>query len=302
MQILKPIEIIKDTILTSHNVGYKYQIYTTANSYSEGTYVTSDLYEDVFRAFVDVPIGWGPQPDKDNSKWQYISASNPWKAFDGVVADVVTNTADTIQYVFDFDSIDVPGITLINLTGTNVNVTVNTPTEVYNEDRSIITTSNVTNWYDYFFEEIEVVSSVSFLNLPTGLSNFSITITISGDGNLSVGEIIIGELIDLGKTKKDVSLGIIDYSKKNVDTFGNITIIPRGFSRTLDCGIIVETLNIEYTYNILNSVRTTPIVWVASDSTLFKGGLTIYGYMKDYELQIPHSVWGEFSIKIEGLT
>lgn len=252
--------------------------------------------------------GYAPPSDPDsvgNPYWILVSTANTCKPFDGVVADTSTNTG-TIQYTFNFTNTTVTAITLINLVGSSVNVTVNdtsgTPTEVYNTDKDIVSYSSVYDWYSYFFEDVEMNSSVSFLDLPSQYTTIEVIVTISGEGTLELGEMVLGDIVNIGRTKKSLNLGITDYSLKTTDTYGNITIVPRGFSKTLECGVETDTENLNYINTILTSLRATPVVWIASESEPFTDALVVYGYMKDYELRIPHALWGEYSIKIEGLT
>jgi hypothetical protein len=137
--------------------------------------------------------------------------------------------------------------------------------------------------------------------LPS-FSNPTVQVIIIGSGTaeLAVGLFAIGAHFNLGRTLHDgASVGIFDYSRKEVDDFGNVTVVPRAFSKRGSFQNLITKAQVDGVQSVLAAYRATPAVYSASedyDATL------IFGFVKDFQIEIAYPNESLVSLEIEGLT
>ena len=242
----------------------------------------------------------------DSLVWVEYSASNPWQPFYGSVGNAAKSVTN-IQYVITPGQ-PITGLALFKIVGADATVTLESAPGVPIGDPisySMTLSPGVIDWFTYFFNEIDVIDSVVDFDLPlAGIQNPIITIDIdAAEGDpVELGEIVLGEAVDIGFTQKDFSLGIVDYSTKNTDDYGNITILPRSFSQKANVRVLVLKENINYISRTLTIIRSQPIVWGLLDDVEFIDTVLIYGYLKDYNMAVPNPRWASLTLQIEGLT
>lgn len=297
MRIIRP-TTITDAMLTSSTVAETdHAAYNGATTYALGDRVivtTADhsIYESLQAA------NTGNTPATSPAWWLKISATNRWKAFDVKVADQVSRTTD-INYVLTPGAID--AISLLNIDGTSVQITMTDPTDgvVYNQTIGLTSTDNVIDGYTYCFEPILMRTELALFDLPPYPSALvSITITNTG-GTAKLGELIVGRASRLGYTEYSPSIGIVDYSRKEVDTFGNYIVVQRAFSKRLSCDLFLDNAYVDFVARQLSLYRATPLVWIAADDF---SSLIVYGYYRSFDVVIPYPTMSTCSLEIEGLT
>lgn len=297
MKIIRP-TTITDALLTSSTVAEAdYAAYNAATTYALGNRVivtTGDhgIYESLQNA------NTGNAPATSPTWWLRVSNTNRWKAFDSKIADQTSNTS-SINYVLSPGSID--AVALLNMDATSVQITLTDPVYgvVYDRTIDLVSTGNVVDGYTYFFEPIARRTDLALLDVPPySAASVSITITNTG-GTAKVGEIILGRQSALGETEYNPSISIIDYSKKEADTFGNYTVIERTFSKRISCSLLLLNGAVDEVVRQLALYRATPLVWVAAEDF---SSLIVYGFYKSFDLVIPGPTVSSCSLEIEGLT
>lgn len=297
MKIIRP-TAITDAILTSSTVAEAdYAVYNPSTTYALGARVivtTGDhhIYESLQAG------NTGNTPASSPTWWLPISATNRWKAFDGKIADQTSN-ATSISYVLTPGSFD--AIALLNMDATSVQITLTDPTygEVYDQTIDLVSTGNVVDGYTYFFEPITRRTALALLDIPPYSSaSVSIIITNTG-GTAKVGEIVLGRQSDIGETEYGPSIGIIDYSKKEADTFGNYIVLERAYSKRISCQLSLLNGKVDEMVRQLELYRATPLVWAAAEEF---SSLIVYGFYKSFDVVIPGPTVSNCSLEIEGLT
>jgi hypothetical protein len=124
-----------------------------------------------------------------------------------------------------------------------------------------------------------------------------ITITKIGD-TVYCGEIVIGNKYDIGTLLYAPTVGVVDYSVKTVDSFGNYTITERAYSSTATFDLMVRNTAIDSLFNKIAEIRATPVVWVGDDTY---SSLIVFGFYKEFALVIPYKDYSTYSLDIEGL-
>lgn len=159
----------------------------------------------------------------------------------------------------------------------------------------------ISDWFEYFFE----------LTIPkpdwlvTGIPPYSdahVTITLTAVSGAAVecGVFLAGFTYDLGATNYGATAGIIDYSKKDTDEFGNTTFVRRAYSKRMNATLDVPNYRLNKIQYILAELRATPSAWMGTNEFGYDP-LTVYGFYKDFSIEVQYADWSSCSLEIEGL-
>lgn len=243
------------------------------------------------------------QPDINTTgttpKWLDCGYDNRWKMFDAVVGSQ-TSQATSITLTLVPGLID--SIAFLDVSAGTIQITMTDPVEgvVYTDTFDMVTKTHISNAYEYFFEPIILDDALVAMGLPAySAASIDIVITNTG-GTAAVGTLIVGAQKELGGTQYDPTISITDYSKKEVDAFGNYTVLQRAFSKKLSCELFVLNSAVDDLQRTLAGYRATPVVWVGTDDGSFSS-MIIYGFYKSFSITIPYPTASTCSLEIEGL-
>lgn len=240
--------------------------------------------------------------------WMELYATNRWRLFDmivaparstGIVSVILAQWASGISWEAGtawsadaFSSLQVtvlPGlidtVALINVDATSIIIILTDPSagEVYNEVKVPTTATNFNAIYS---------------DLPA-YPNATLQVTVKNtSGQVAVGELIVGTAKTLGRVRYGIGIGMVDFSQKEADAFGNFSITERAFSKRVDCTISMPTLTHAGIMRILEKYRTTPLVWILDNNY---STLVAYGYYRDFRFRPSSPNLTECSLSIEGL-
>lgn len=268
----------------------------TAGTYTVGTrrYVlpSYDLYEVVVASTADEPTaGYA----KEVKTWDRVGKVNRYACFDGNLGSVMTGT--------DLDMTIAPGsgvmngLAFFNLSGGSVRVTVTDPIDgvVYDNTITSIDNSGIANWFDWYFSPILLKAAGTLTDLPLyGSASVRVRIT----GAFTLGELVLGTLTEIGTTGYGTQIGIIDFSRKDRDTFGNAVVIRRAFANLVTYSVKVQTARVGYARDILADRRATPTVFIGSDN---HPATVVFGFYRDFTITLAGPSSSDCSIEVEGL-
>ena len=239
-------------------------------------------------------------------KWLEIGPTNRWGMFDRKVGTETTQ-ATSMTYLLKPGRVNSLGLLGIDADSVEVSLVANDEI-VYAASIDLNSGNTVGDWYQYFYEPIYSTDAVAITNL---LDAALMAIPAYGDGVLCVrflatagdvtcGVLAVGLYAELGTTLYDPTIGIIDYSRKSVDAFGNYDITERTYSKRMSATLMVESTDVDNTARLLTQYRATPVVWVGADNLY--SSLIVYGFAKDWEETIKGPTHSTCNIQIEGLT
>lgn len=242
-------------------------------------------------------------PVTNTDYWLETGSTNKWKMFDGSVQSQTSNpsniilTLNTTATYFDT-------MAFLNVNATSVRVIVNTTDgTVYDKTATLSSTSGIVDWYSYFFTPITRQTDVIFDGIPK-YGSATITIVISApSGAAACGACIIGASRDISADKLGVEhgakLGIQTYDVKQRDDFGNYTILERAFNRRADWTVYIEPTEVDGIINLLSSIRAKPILYIGGKN--YNSNI-VYGFYKDFDIEIAYPTYSICTIQLEGLT
>lgn len=285
-----------DTFRLSEAVG-GVEVVTTGTQ--SGTHTATAQVHKIYESLQAGNIGHYPSHADSATWWLDLGATNRWKMFDGAVQSQTTN-ADSIDVDILADG-RVDSVALLNVSAASATVTMTDATDgvVFNETYPLVSDSGITDWYAYFFEAIVRLQDLVVDGLPP-YANATIGVTLTDTGNIAkCGAMVLGFSKELGGAQFGLGVGITDYSVKQQDDFGNYTILERAFRKTSDMALVVQNSFIDQLQILLAQYRATPIVYVGVDDY---GATVIYGFFKEFVINITYVEESICTLSLEGLT
>lgn len=240
-------------------------------------------------------------PSSTSAHWVDIGSSNSHAMFDTQVSTQTTGTGN-LDVVVKVASITT--LAFLNVAASSINVTIRDGvggTILYNETRSLNGDSPL-DWYEYFYYEAEEQRISAVFEYPVVLPvNAHAYITVYNTGTSAVGYCTFGKSNELGLTQYGMTAGIIDYSKKQTDEFGITTFIRRSFSKRMQANLYISNLDVGKVSRILQNIRATPCLFIATDDPVLDEAAVVFGFYKDFSIDISYPSASMCSLEVEGL-
>lgn len=294
MNIIKP-QIITEPLLVATNVPENDYPVWTSTSYNAGERV---IYN--HKIYEAIQNNNNSQPDLNPLDWLDLGATNRYRMFDNIVGNPTTNP-NTIDFTVQTGTI-IDGIAFFNVVAASIQVIVTDPVEgeVYNTILSLEDFTDIVSCFAYWFNPVgDRNTEIAFLDLGNYPQAEVRVIIDNGAENAVCGEVVLGTQRVLGITNFGTSIGIRDYSRKEVDDFGSFTIVERTFSKLADYEVTMESSNLASVQRYLASIRATPVVYIGDPN---RGETIIYGFYKGFNIVIATPTISEGTIQVEGLT
>ncbi len=249
-------------------------------TYTIGTQVIIDEIHTLYESVVEDNYGY--RPDDYPSKWLDVGKSNRWKMFDTSTGSKTQNP-DSIQIIISPGGVDT--LALVGCNAQYIQVILRDPARgvVYNRTFYPPDTSDYT---------------ATMLDIPD-YASANIEITISNQGaTAACAMVLCGTKIDIGTTLYNPKVTMLDYSVKDVDEWGNYSVVERAYSRQLDAETMISMQLHSYVRRMLALYRATPVLFVVDSNYAI---LSVVGFYKDFNMVLLNPRWVKMSISIEGL-
>jgi hypothetical protein len=250
-----------------------------------------------YEALID-NTGKSPETATSPATWLDIGPTNRWAMFDELIG-TYTENPESIELSMALGA-GVDSVAFFGVDAGLVTVRVIDPFRgiVFERSDQPVNTDGIENWFDYFTAVVKTREDFILTGLGAGRSSV-IEVKISKPGGLAkVGALVLGKMATLGVSLYGTSVGLVDFSRKERDVFGNYVIVERGFSKRAEYDVAVQTPEISRVQRLLGQYRARPLVWVGEaqyDSTI------IYGYYKDFSISISSPSISDATITVEGL-
>ena len=298
MRVIKSV-VTTDTILTSSNIPEdEYPAWVASVSYNASDRVIYEhkIYEAILANSSTTT------PDLNQTNWLSLGATNRYRMFDNVVSNVSSRTGG-IQFTLTPNEV-VNGIAFLNLNATTIRVVVTDPIVgvVYDETKELTGSSEVTDYYSYFFAPLVDLNNLKlavFLDLPSNYPLASISVTISsGLGVAEVGEVVYGVQTIVGRTNYGTAIGIKSYSRKETDEFGNISVVKRKNSKYAEYDIDIDNRFLASVQRFFSDIDTVPCLFIGNPDM---EELIVYGFYNDFKATISFPTVSKCNLRVEGL-
>lgn len=298
MKIIRPMDVNDAHFVSSTVAENDYAAYSGATTYGLADRVIS-VSTDVHLVYESVQAANTGHALTDTLWWLQVGATNRWKMFDGSVSAQTSATSEIDVTVTADGRADT--VSLINIEAASARVIVTDAIDgtIYDETQLTTADAGITDWYAYFFEPIVRNHDLFFGDiLPYSGATIRIILSDSGETVLC-GECIIGLSKLIGGTQYGATVGIRDFSVKTEDDFGNFTILERAFAKRATFNVMVAAAYVDTLQELLADLRATPSLYIGSDSYR---ATVVYGFYKDFDIEIAYREYSMCSLTIEGLT
>ena len=306
MRVLIPFAVLDANLISTSIAENDFAVWDSATSYSVGDKVISTVTHRIYEA-LQASTAVDPTTDvADPPYWLNIGATNRWKAFDKTISDPVTVANGVTSIVYELGAFGIPSnsVTLFGLKGRVASVVVDDATdgEVYNREISLIDNALVNDWFSYFFQPARVKTEAIFESIPPyANADYTIKVEDTSSEEPELGQIVLGQEYTLGTTGYGTSVSIEDFSRKERDAFGNAIIVERPFAKLIDFDFTVNTNEARRAAILLETVRAVPAVYYSGPDTE-KYGTTVYGFFRNWSINLDGPNISNVTLEVEGLT
>lgn len=254
MKIIEPVTVT-EAMLTTNVVNIESA--WTAGTYNEGDRVVVDdsVYEVVAVTTTENPVG--------SSDWFRVGYSNQWRMWTEGADSISTRGGGITVTLADVPLLS--AIAVLGATGFECQVILTDDTEgvVFDETKSL-QDIGIGDWWEYYFTDYEQKSAVYFDGLPPyPASDLQIVIsTVAPADQAAAGRVVFGVERDIGVTLQGVQTRLEDYSIKERDGFGNLTLVKRRTIRLVDYDFIIEHALLDIARRRFQSLAATPTLFV----------------------------------------
>lgn len=304
-KFIRPTPITDARLISSTVAETDYAAWNAVTNYAVGNRVMRSV-AGVHKNFENKLAGVSATaPELDPTRWIDLGATNRWAMFDRKVG-TATTAANSLTVVLAPGRIN--SLAIMQADATLVEVSLNVSgTDVFTASMNLTSGNLVGNWYQYFYEPVYqqdalVITDLvdaSLLDLPA-YSEGILTVTLSkASGNVSCGVLVVGLYADIGVMEYAPKISIIDYSRKDVDDYGNADITQRAYSKRMSATTELDKAAVDNVARVLAQYRSTLLVWVGAGNLYTS--LIIYGFYRDWEISIDNATKSTLSLQVEGL-
>lgn len=269
-------------------------VYAAGTTYAKDAKVIRTETNRIYKSLADANTG--NTPESSPLKWLDVGPVNRWAMFDNSTS---TKTAAAGSIVVTLAPGGVDSIGLVGVTASSVRVQqVNAGATVY--DRTInLDRTPIRDLYEYFFEPFNLRSALALFDLPIYPAS-TITVTLSNpSGVAECGVLSVGRQSNIGTTVYGVSLGIVDYSRKEADEFGNLQLAQRNYSVRAEFPIYVNNYEVDIVTRLMAGLRATPAFWEGETEY---DSMLIFGFYRDFSVVVSDPAGSNMQLQIEGMT
>lgn len=269
LRLLQPVPVTGGALVTSNVAEADHAEWVYGSSYALGARVITSATHRIYESAV--AANTGNDPTTDPAKWIDIGPTNRWAMFDQALG-TATSAVGSITVQLSAGLID--AVALLDVVASTIRV------QAPGYDRTAAAGAG----------------AITFLDMPA--TGGQVTVTITGMGQVSVGTLLIGRMVSLGLTEESPSAGITDFSRKEVDDFGEVTVVPRAWAKRMSVRSLLRTDAVDVVANRIAAVRARPALWIGDENL---DSLTVYGFFKDFSITLGENV-SVLSLSIEGLS
>ena len=241
--------------------------------------------------------------------WFEVGYLNAWQMFDPYLstkttADVHTAAPSMIPIVFSDTEIN--SIALFGLEGTEVRIELTSAlNEILDQTTIPLLTwlSECYDWWDYFFGDDSINKSeiVYYFDRLTYTEKIRILIINQGAA-AKCSHCVFGRGREIGKTMWRPEVGVLDYSKKDTDSFGRTYLAPGVTARLVRADILVETGMVDTTNAILASMVGVGSVYDFNEPATDFSSLIVFGFPYDTGTVLHGPTYNICRLEVQGLT
>jgi hypothetical protein len=296
LRIVQP-QPVTDSVLIATDVAESaFPVWSAGTTYALGARVHLVSTHKVYESTIAGNIGNNPA---STLQWVEVGPTNRWALFDRSNS---TQTVKSTSFFYELAPVNAfNAVALLGLTGAQtLRVRVDHPTLGSLYDRTLDLTSlpAQAGWWEWFYGERRGPTLAVLADVP-GIIGSELRIDVTGTTALAAGVLVFGQAKEIGLlVQQGARVGIQDYSRKEVNEFGDTVLVQRAFARRASFDLPIKAELVDEAIDYLASIRATPCLFIAPRYE----SAVIYGFYKEFDVNIAYSAVSECSLQVEGLT
>lgn len=294
--------LVNDATLLSTNVAENdYPQWNISTTYALGAmliYIVANTHW-IIKSLVANNVGNTPTGLDTDTKWIKVSDTNRYKMFDLKHTSQTVNPAAITVTLANSSMVD--GAYFGNLSALSITISGvdQFDVSIYSQTISLVDNSNVYDPWTYFFAPILYKTDYVVTNLPPySLTKYTITIS-NPTSDAKCGTLLMGQVTNFGDTNYGMTAGLLDYSVKRANEFGDFILTERAYSKTLNISVTSSKSQTDPFMAYAIRKRATPIVIVGSIDYNMS---YIFGFFKDVKGVVEYPTYSKFLVEFEGLS
>lgn len=300
--VIQPVQITDASLISTTVLEDDEPVYSAITPYGVGDRVLLDAPQHAI--YESLSAGnEGNFPPSSPAHWIYVGPTNAWKAFDlsgGTVLEAPGSDLDPLEFKVSGDRVN--SIALVGLQANWVRIQAYNAIEgtYYDKTTELLDNAVVNDWFDYFFSEINRATEVLALDIPPVMaSEYTVQISDTSE-TVRLSTFVMGQKVNLGFTEFGAQVGIIDYSRKAVDQFGRASLEQRAFSDRMSVSMELPKGIVDSVRRKFAALRAKPCLWIGANGQY--ESLTVFGFYRDFNIDISYPTISICSAEIEGLS
>lgn len=240
----------------------------------------------------------------DTTKWLLLGPTNKWAMFD-LLRNTATVAPSPLTVVIT-PGTRIDSIALLGLVADTVTVTmdsaVGSPSERYYTYTQDLSTREVFNWYDYFFETFSTQVSLALFDLPP-YTTCVITVTLTAtSGNVQCGACVLGSYVFIGDVVQQPESDVLNFSTVERDFDGGVnSMVQRRNVPKTNQQVLLDKSRVNAVRVLRDALNAVPAVWAGlddSDDGYFEA-LLILGFYKRFSINLTLPDYAVITLELE---
>jgi hypothetical protein len=297
MKVVRPVAITDSEFVSSTLTEAEHSAWSSATTYALAARVIHEHY--IYESLQGSNTNHTPTGETSDAWWLEIGPTNRWAMFD---QQINTGSSDSSPITVVVAPGYINSVVLLDVEADTATVTMHDgATEVFTSTVRLVE-SNIATWTDYFFEPFTYATQKIIDGLPYYL-NGQVTVTVTKtSGTARVGGVVFGNSFEIGDVLTGARAGITSYSRIEQNTFGVTQIVRRLSAKRMSLNLKLDTSSFKRVHALLTELDSVPCVWVAEPDYSDKyAPLTIFGYARDFQIEVPGPVFCYCSLEIQGM-
>jgi len=307
MNVIPPLTIT-DARLTSSTVSEPdagspstEPVYDAGTTYALGDLAISTTTHLRYESLAAGNIG---NPLTDTTKWLELGPTNKWAMFD-LLRNTATTAPASIEVVIT-PGVRVDSIALLAMVADTVMVemhsAVGSPSELYYSYTQDLSTREVFDWYDYFFQLFTTQASLALFDLPP-YTNGVITVTLTkSSGDVECGACVLGSYVYIGQVQQEAESDVLNFSTVERDFAGGTSLMVqrRNVPKTIQ-QIWLDKSRVNAVRVLRDALNAIPAVWSGLDDSAngYFEALLILGFYKRFSINLKLPEHAVISLELE---
>lgn len=234
--------------------------------------------------------------------WRVVGPTNRYACLDEYVSTqtIAPEADETLLLKVPFNRCT--GFALLNFKASRVRAVVRDAGGEILHDETVSTLKDVGNWWEYYFAPLGRV--IDFVRADVPISPLAtLEITLTQEGGPRLGQIIAGQVWRLGDTLYSAQAGQRDYSRKDVNEYGDTRLIPRATARRTTLPLYAHPAEIDALHERLASLSGRAALWIGDnvEGVGSHQSLTVWGWLEDYRTTFVGPNEADVTLDIQGL-